>query len=143
LITIKNSKIYSEKERKKERKQGSIYTEKESKDQSTLGKKKIKQVLKVLTPVKSRRQVPSQFIGDLLDLWKLKIISQELLPKDFQSFEILQILADQLMPGDENFNKTLLANHNMSKRVVQWQLSVSFWYAPNSKQKQINDRFFY
>jgi len=100
-------------------------------------------VLKVLTPVKSRRQVPSQFIGDLLDLWKLKIISQELLPKDFQSFEILQILADQLMPGDKNFNKTLLANHNMSKRVVQWQLSVSFWYAPNSKQKQITDHFFY
>jgi len=64
-------------------------------------------------------------------------------PEDFQSFEILQILADQLMLGDKNFNKTLLANHNMSKRVVQWQLSVSFWYAPDSKQKQITDRFFY
>jgi len=37
--------------------------------------KKIKQVLKVLTPVESRRQVPSQFIGDLLNLWKLKIIN--------------------------------------------------------------------
>jgi len=46
------------------------------------------------------------------------------------------------MPGDKNFNKTLLANHYMSKRVVQWQLSVSFWYVPDSEQKQITDCFF-
>jgi len=38
--------------------------------------KKIRKVLKVLTPVEARRQVPSQYIGDLLELWKLKIISQ-------------------------------------------------------------------
>jgi len=37
--------------------------------------KKINQVLKVLTPVESRRQVPSQFVGNLLNLWKLKIIT--------------------------------------------------------------------
>jgi len=104
--------------------------------------KKINQVLKVLTPVKSRQQVPSQFVGNLLNLWKLKIITQELLPKDFQTFEILQILADQLMPGDKNFNKSLLACQSMSKRVVQWQLSVSFQYTPDSEQKQITYRFF-
>jgi len=45
------------------------------------------------------------------------------------------------MPGDKNFNKTLLANHYMSKRVVQWQLNVSFWYAPDPEQKQIIDLF--
>jgi len=43
--------------------------------------KRIKQVLKVLTPVESRRQVPSQFVGDLLDLWKLKIISESYSPR--------------------------------------------------------------
>jgi len=97
--------------------------------------KKINQVLKVLTPVKSRQQVPSQFVGNLLNLWKLKIITQELLPKDFQTFEISQILVDQLMPGDKNFNKSLLACQSMSKRVIQWQLSVSFWYAPPTLSK--------
>jgi len=49
--------------------------------------KKIKQVLKVLTPVRVRQMVPSQFVGELLNQWKLKIINQELLPKDFQSFK--------------------------------------------------------
>jgi len=82
-----------------------------------------------------RQQVPSQFIGNLLDLWKLKIITQELLPKDFQTFETSQILADQLMPGDKNFNKSLLACQSMSKRVVQWQLSFSFWYVPPTPSK--------
>jgi len=37
--------------------------------------KKINKVLKVLTPVEARQQVPSQYIGDLLELWKLEIIS--------------------------------------------------------------------
>jgi len=46
------------------------------------------------------------------------------------------------MLGDKNFNKTLLACQSMSKRVVQWQLSVSFWYAPDSEKKQITDLFF-
>jgi len=79
--------------------------------------KKINKVLKVLTPVEAR--------------------SQELLPEHFQSFEISQKGVDQLMPGDKNFNKTLLANHFMSKRVVQWQLNVSFWYAPNPKKNKL------
>jgi len=92
--------------------------------------KKINKLLKVLTPVKARSQVPSQFIGDLLELWKIKIISRELLPNDFQRFENLLTLADQMMPGDKNFNKNLLACQTMSKRVVQWQLNVLFWYAP-------------
>jgi len=95
---------------------------------------RINKVFKVLTPVEARSQVPSQFIGDLLELWKLEIISRELLPEHFQSFEISQKGVDQLMPGDENFNKMLLANHFMSKRVVQWQLNVSFRYAPNPKK---------
>jgi len=99
--------------------------------------KKINKVLKVLTPVEARSQVPSQFISDLLELWKLEIISRELLPEHFQSFEISQKGVDQLMPGDKNFNKTLLANHFMSKRVVQWQLNVSFWYAPNPKKNKL------
>jgi len=97
--------------------------------------KKINKVLKVLTPVEVRHQVPSQFIGDMLKLWKIKMISHELLPEDFQKFENLLISADQMMPGDENFNKNLLACQTMSKRVVQWQLSISFWYAPRLREK--------
>jgi len=92
--------------------------------------KKINKVLKVLTPVKARSQVPSQFIGDLLELWKISIISHELRPDNFQRFENLLSSADQTMPGDENFNKNLLACQTMSKSVVQWQLNVSFQYAP-------------
>jgi len=97
--------------------------------------KKVNKVLKVLTPVEARRQVPSQFIGDMLELWKIKIISCKLLPEDFQKFENLLILADQMMPGDKNFNKNLLECQTMSKRVVQWQLSISFWYTPLTLRK--------
>jgi len=104
--------------------------------------KKIHQVLKVLTLVEARHQVPSQFIGDLLELWKIKIISHELLPEDFQKFENLLISADQMMLGDENFNKNLLACQSMSKRVVQWQLSVLFWYAPLTPRKNKSLIFF-
>jgi len=46
--------------------------------------KKINKVLKVLTPVEARSQVPSQFIGNLLELWKITIISHKLQPDDFQ-----------------------------------------------------------
>jgi len=88
---------------------------------------KIKKILKVLTLVGARQTIPSQFIGNVLNLWKLQIISQELLPKDFQAFENSQISANQLMPGNKEFNKHLVANHRMSQQVVQWQLSISFW----------------
>jgi len=97
--------------------------------------KKINKVLKVLTLVKARSQVPSQFIGDLLELWKIKIISHKLLPDDFQRFENLLTSADQTMRGNKNFNKDLLACQTMLKRVVQWQLNVLFWYAPRLREK--------
>jgi len=35
---------------------------------------KIEKILKVLTPVGARQTIPSQFIGDVLELWKLQII---------------------------------------------------------------------
>jgi len=97
---------------------------------------RINKVLKVLTPVEARSQVPSQFIGDLLELWKISIISRELRPDDFQRFENLLSSADQTMPGDENFNKNLLACQTMSKSVVQWQLNVSFQYAPQLRKNK-------
>jgi len=104
--------------------------------------KKINQVLKVLTLVEARQQVPSQFIGNLLELWKLQIISWELQPEDFQKFENSLISADQLMLGDEIFNKTLLACQSMSKRVVQWQLNVLFQYMPLTPRKNKSLIFF-
>jgi len=102
--------------------------------------KKIRKVLKVLTPVEARRQVPSQYIGDLLELWKLKIISWELLPEDFQSFEISQNGVDQLMPGDKNFNKMLLAITSCPKESCSGNSTSHFGTHPTQK-KQITDCF--
>jgi len=63
------------------------------------------------------------------------MISRELLPEDYQKFENFLISADQMMLGDKNFNKNLLACQTISKRVVQWQLSILFWYAPRLREK--------
>jgi len=87
---------------------------------------KIKKILKVITPVGARRMIPSEFIGDVLEMWKTKIINQDLLPKDLQVFENQQISADQLTPGNKEFYKQLVANHKMSQRFVKWQLNISF-----------------
>jgi len=76
---------------------------------------KIKKILKVITPVRARQMITSQFIGDVLKMWKTKIISQDLLPKDFQVFENQQISVDQLTLGNEEFYKQLVANHKMSQ----------------------------
>jgi len=87
---------------------------------------KIKKILKVLTLVGVRQTVPSQFIGEVLEMWKSQIISHNLLPEDFQVFKTLQMSTDQLMPGNNEFNKHLLANHKMSQQFVKWQLNISF-----------------
>jgi len=87
---------------------------------------KIKKILKVITLVGARQTIPSQFIGDVLKMWKTKIISQDLLPEDFQVFENQQISADQLTPGNKEFYKQLVANHEMSQQFVKWQLNISF-----------------
>jgi len=36
---------------------------------------KIKKILKVITLVRARQTIPSQFIGDILEMWKTKISS--------------------------------------------------------------------
>jgi len=94
---------------------------------------KIKKILKVITPVGARQTIPSQFIGDILKMWKTKIISQDLLPEDFQVFENQQISADQLTPGNKEFYRQLVANHKMSQQFVKWQLNISFKYITPSK----------
>jgi len=87
---------------------------------------KIKKILKVITPVGARQMIPSQFIGDVLKMWKTKIINQDLLPEDLQVFENQQISADQLTPGNKEFYKQLVANQEMSQQFVKWQLNISF-----------------
>jgi len=84
---------------------------------------RIKKVLKVLTPVGVRETIPSKFIGNVLEQWKLWTISQNLLPEDFQAFKTLQMSTDQLMPGNEEFSRHLTAHHQMSQQVV---LNISF-----------------
>jgi len=82
--------------------------------------------LKVLTLVGAREIIPSEFIGDTLEWWKLRIIGQNLLPEDFQVFKTLQMSTNKLMPGNEEFSRHLVAHHQMSQQVVQWQLNISF-----------------
>jgi len=88
---------------------------------------KIKKILKVLTPVEARQMIPSQFIGNVLKIWKSQIISCNLLPKDFQAFETQRMSMDQLMPGNKEFYRHLVAKHKMSQQVVKLQLNISFW----------------
>jgi len=87
---------------------------------------KIKKILKVLTPVGARQTISYQFIGDILKMWKTQIISCDLLPEDFQAFETSQMSANQLMPGNQEFYRHLVANHKMSQQVIKLQLNISF-----------------